>query len=882
MHVLMVNRFAANGLAFWQGSRMVSSTGGAGTVYAIVFLILDASFVIGAAGPFIQSFALAASAGARILSLIDYPTPNIDVYSTEGEIMDDKTIANDIVFNHVSFAYPARPDETILRGVNLSLKAGTMIGVVGSSGSGKSTIAALLLRLYDPTDGDISIGSLSLPEYNLASLRSKIALVDQDPAVFSGTIFTNIRQGLKNQASLDESEQRKLCVQAAKDAGAWSFIQLLPQGLDTQIGEPSGTKLSGGQKQRLCIARALVGDPSVLVLDEATSALDTITEVNVLRNLRTSRSSGNRTTIMIAHRLSTVKDADSIIVMGKGQVLEQGSHDVLMAEERGHYRALVEAQQLDSFEKPTPAVDSGVKEQAVTSETEKTEEQELYTEAAPKEVKDIPTVQMSTTSILGRCLGLSKSKALFIMLGLCGSIVTGGLILGESLIFGNLVQILNSTEVSGSRADFFCLMFFIVSIIAFFAYITSGTFFGIVSEHLILRTRDLSLRSILRQDQEWFLKPGRSTSALSSVLNMDSGHLSGLSGVIIGTVFSGLTSVIGGAILAHIVAWKIAIVLFSTAPIVILAGFFRIRVIAQLEEKNQKAYTEAASLATEACTAIRTVAALGAEKSVATGFKSAVSSQRSQTMRGTVMGNLLLAFALAITYFVYALAYWWGSKQVREGHYSTLQFFIVMPAILFSAQAAGQMFSLAPEVGRAKAAAARVFALHDEKPTIEVEEISTSNASSTRTLVGGEKADDGKVKGTIEFRNVSLTYATRPNKPIFTNLSFTIPAGSTYAFVGTSGAGKSSAVSLIERFYDPTEGAVLIDGVDIRDIPVAEHRARLSLVSQDPDLFSGSVEFNVGLGRKPGQAVGREQVEEACKSVGIHEFVEGLSDGYNT
>ena len=238
--------------------------------------------------------------------------------------------------------------------------------------------------------------------------------------------------------------------------------------------------------------------------------------------------------------------------------------------------------------------------------------------------------------------------------------------------------------------------------------------------------------------------------------------------------------------------------------------------------------------------------------------------------------NILLTI---YRYFVYALAYWWGARQVRSGQYSSLQFFIVLPAILFSAQAAGQIFSLAPDIGRAKGAASRVFALHDQKPSIDSPSNDTVVPMSSVTIPQGTSTAQ---KGSITFDNVSLTYKSRPNAPVFTNLNLTIPDGETVALVGRSGAGKTSAISLIERFYDPTAGSVLLDGVDIRSVPVSEHRARISLVAQDPDLFSGSVAFNVGLGARPGHVATREEVIEACKAVGIHDFVNSLPDGYET
>jgi ABC-type multidrug transport system fused ATPase/permease subunit len=498
--------------------------------------------------------------------------------------------------------------------------------------------------LYDPSEGFISIDGHSIPSFNLASLRGQVSLVDQDPAVFSGSIYTNIRDGYKGP-ELPEDEMRGRCVKAAKAADAWSFIELLPNGIDTWLGEPAGTKLSGGQKQRVCLARALVGDPSLLVLDEATSALDTISEQSILSSLGTSRSLGHRTTVMIAHRLASVRQADNIIVMGKGQILEQGNHESLMSNIGGAYYQLIEAQKLGSFDSPdTFPSDEG------EFEVEKSAE-EMKAEISPSSSTETLVESgksLRTFTIIQRCLALTRSKIFFTLLALVGSLVTGGLILGESVIFGHLVQLLNSSVPSG-QVDFYCLMFFVVSLIALAGYVTSGSCFGLVSEHLIFRTRDLSLRTILRQDVEWFLQSGRSTSSLISVISMDAGHLSGLSGVIIGTIVSALVSVVGGAILAFIVAWKIAIVLFATSPVVILAGFLRLRVLSKLDEKNQLAYTDAASLATEACSSIRTVAALGTEKVTLERFHTAVDKFQKQTFRDMALGNTILAFALSVT-----------------------------------------------------------------------------------------------------------------------------------------------------------------------------------------------------------------------------------------
>jgi ATP-binding cassette, subfamily B (MDR/TAP), member 1 len=210
----------------------------------------------------------------------------------------------------------------------------------------------------------------------------------------------------------------------------------------------------------------------------------------------------------------------------------------------------------------------------------------------------------------------------------------------------------------------------------------------------------------------------------------------------------------------------------------------------------------------------------------------------------------------------------------------------VLPALLFSAQAAGQLFSLAPEVTRARTAARSVFDLHDEKPTIITETSSADNGAGSQTngLLSEPSADYGtfSVKGELEFRNVSLHYESRPEVPALNNVSFQIKQGEFVAFVGRSGAGKSSTIHLIERFFDPTAGRVFLDGQDIRNEPVRNHRARLALVEQEPDLFPGSVKFNIGLGKCPGTVLGDRDIVRVAKKCELHDFIMSLPEGYNT
>lgn len=384
----------------------------------MIFLILDASFVIGQFGPFLQTFALAAAAGRNVLAIIDHPDPVINAYSRDGVRLPVDKSGVEIELKDVSFSYPARPAARVLDNVTLNFKAGAFTAIVGPSGSGKSTIASLLLRFYDPNSGSIIVGGHDLRTLNLRDYRSCIALVDQEPVLFAGTVMDNIRHGLLRKAGSAEEEILRRCYEAARDANAYDFIMRLPQGFDTKVGGTGTTQLSGGQKQRIAIARAIVGDPAVLILDEPTSALDATGEAVVLEALERATSAAGRTTIMIAHRLATVKAADTIIVMAEGQTAEQGSHLELMAK-GGTYSELVEAQKLlsSSSSHSSHKTKVGEIENPAISATKFETSQDPVTET---QSIDEMNVVYSAGSLIRRSLEISKPDHWLICLGLFG------------------------------------------------------------------------------------------------------------------------------------------------------------------------------------------------------------------------------------------------------------------------------------------------------------------------------------------------------------------------------------------------------------------------------------------------------------------------------
>jgi ATP-binding cassette subfamily B protein len=252
-----------------------------------------------------------------------------------GPLTSAKRFRGDVAFDHVSFFYPSRPGVQVLRDLSFATAAGKVVALVGASGAGKSTVAALLLRFYDPQSGRIFFDGKPANDYGLHELRGQMALVPQEVLLFGGSIAENISYG-KPGASQAEIEA------AARRANAHDFIEQFPEGYATLVGE-RGVKVSGGQRQRIAIARALLKDPSILILDEATSALDAESERLVQQALEELMK--GRTCFVIAHRLSTIRNADTIVMLRDGSVLESGSHEELMLVPDGAYRRMVELQQ---------------------------------------------------------------------------------------------------------------------------------------------------------------------------------------------------------------------------------------------------------------------------------------------------------------------------------------------------------------------------------------------------------------------------------------------------------------------------------------------------------------------------------------------------------
>lgn len=371
---------------------------------------------------------------------------------------------------------------------------------------------------------------------------------------------------------------------------------------------------------------------------------------------------------------------------------------------------------------------------------------------------------------------------------------------------------------------------------------------------------------------------------LLEFITKDGNSLAGFSGSIVGTLFSVIVNFVAAIVLSHIVAWRIAIVCLVIVPILLGAGYMQLRAIGRFAVKHAGAFSSSIGVTIEAVSNIKTVHALSVEDEIIETYRRSLKAPRKEMIQQSFKTNVWLAVANSCGSFIYAFAYWWGSKNIVEGRYTQTQFFIILISMLVSAQLWGQLFTLAPEISKAKGAIARICGLIElgkdadptSDPNLEVKggdiEAIAESTSSTSTQGGAR----------VVFRDVGFSYPARPGVPVLTSLSLSIQPGQFCALVGPSGAGKSTVLALLERLYLPSTGSIFINGVDISRQHGASFRDDIAYVPQENILFQGSIKFNIALGAKPGYTPSDEEIHEACKLANIHGTIMELPQGYDT
>ncbi|CAL8070894.1 unnamed protein product [Calicophoron daubneyi] len=866
--------FCTAALVFWYGiKRMVDDKIPPGNVITVFINIIFGSALLGFAVANFQYFVNAVTSGRNVLGTIDR-IPPIDK-NKPGLVL--KHFEGNVTFKDVSFAYPTRPDVKVLQNFNLTIRPGQTVALVGPSGSGKSTVVHLLQRFYDATEGQVLVEGEDICNLDLKAHRYQLGCVQQEPILFEGTIAENIGLG-KIGATQEE------IVQAATIANAHNFIMGLPQGYETRIGE-LGVGMSGGEKQRIAIARALIRQPKILLLDEATSALDTQSERTVQEAL--DRASFGRTVIVVAHRLTTIRNADMIVVLEDGIIRETGDHEKLMAL-NGLYAAMVRNQGEDSA-------------RADSEEEEKMEEKDTYaglrtnelerirtrSETAEHDLADTISVKSRETraskkrseqllskwermknSTIARLFRVNRPEMLYLIGGTIASLCTGATDPVFALLYAELFDVFQDPEHMQQRINTISAIMAGVGVFRLLVELARGYLFGVAGERLVERMRKTLFATILQQEIGWFDRSENQAGMLTATLSTEASKLAQATGFQLGVMSTSVILIAVSLAVAFFYSWAITLVILAFFPLLVLGGYFQMRI--QYGSKDEFHNSHALSIAQEAINADRTMTSFGLEDYFCTRFDEATKDLVKSRLKATVAYAFVYGLSLAVPNFSFCATFSLGNYLMQKQFISMSDLFRVYIVFSVGSSAIGRTASIAPDTKQAIAAAGKMFSLIDRVPAI---------------IANVGDLPEEPFKGRIDFKHVYFRYPTRREVRAIKNFTHTIQPGQTVALVGQSGCGKSTLVQLLERFYDVSEhgpdSGIFLDGMDIRRIAPVWIRKQIGLVQQEPTLFDVSLRENIAYGDNS-RELDMDEIVEAARLANIHDFIESLPEKYET
>ncbi|CAK1554106.1 unnamed protein product [Leptosia nina] len=869
-----------------------------GIVFSILFAVYMATQSITLCVPHMEIFSSARGAATSVFQLLDRK-PVIDCLAEGG--ISPRRVIGEISLEDVHFTYPSRPNVKILQGFSLNIKAGECVALVGSSGCGKSTILQLLQRLYDPHLGTVKIDGKNVRNLNLSWLRSSLGVVGQEPVLFKGTIYENIAIGCP-EATREEVQR------VAEMAYAHDFISHLSNGYDTFIGE-RGASLSGGQKQRIAIARSLLREPAILLLDEATSALDPHSERQVQAAL--DRASVGRTTLMVSHRLSTIVNADRIIYMDQGAIVEQGTHEELM-KSKGFYYKLVttgngnkEPDVIETLqeEQPDGGDDTEVSLSPRVDVKRRSTKRIVRHHSMKRDSHDWMTPRGSISSVIStgiqnfvynndfeseeedkidededikplndwQILKLNAPEWPFIVIGSIAAFAQGCCFPVFALLFGFTagIYVLPDRNQIISLADLYSGMFVVVAAVAGLSMCLQSATFTNAGLKMTTRLRYQYFGALLKQEIGFFDKEKNTVGALCARLSSDAAEVQGATGLRIGLIIQGTSSVVVGFIMAISYDWKLTLVGTAFLPLMVGSIWLEGRISQKSQSDERDAMESATSIATEAVVSIKTVQSLGVEKVFLKKFHDALLESCAAVTAKTRWRGLVLGLGIYVPFMSYCSATVYGTTLVA---YEGLQYNIVLlvnEALMYGAYMLGQSLVYAPSFNSARACGGRIVSIINREPKVQ-------------TKPGLKDRKDWAATGNFSIKEVEFSYPTRPNQRILRGIDLKVEAGKTVALVGSSGCGKSTILQLFQRFYDPDTGNIELDGRDIHSsLTVPRLRRQLGVVQQEPVLFDRTIAENIAYGDN-NRKVTMHEIIAAAKAANIHNFVVSLPKGYDT
>ncbi|MEU8762023.1 ABC transporter ATP-binding protein [Streptomyces sp. NPDC048659] len=811
----------------------------------------------------------------RVLELID-TEPSL----TDGtkELPADEPVG--VEFDDVSFAYQdGRP---VLDGFSLEIRPGETVAVVGASGSGKSTVSLLLPRFYDVTHGAVLVGGRDVRELTLDSLRAAVGLVPEDSFLFSDTVRANIAYGVPD-ATREQIET------AARAAQADRFIAELPEGYDTKVGE-HGLTLSGGQRQRIALARAILTDPRLLLLDDATSAVDAKVEHEIHEALKSVMA--GRTTLLIAHRRSTLGLADRIAVLDGGRLADLGTHEELAERSELYRRLLTDPDELGAVS-PGHAPPAEVPEDRtlraeldaefdaergitpalwVRGETDDRDApapgatpELLAAVAALPPAVDTPGIDEGRAVAPEESYGLRRllrgfGRPLLISLGLVAVDAGAGLLL-PVLIRHGIDKGVNQLAIGAVWAA--SALALLTVLVQWVAQTAETRMTGRTGERILYALRLKIFAQLQRLGLDYYER--ELTGRIMTRMTTDVDALSTFLQTGLVTAFVSVVTFFGIMGVLLVLDVELALVVFATLPVLAVATYYFRRASVKAYELARERISGVNADLQESVTGLRIVQAFRRERAGAERFTARSVEYREARVRGQWLISVYFPFVTLLSSVAAAAVLIVGANRIEAGSLTTgalVAYLLYIDLFFAPVQQLSQVFD-----GYQQAA-------------VSLKRMQELLQEPTSTVAADAPLDVLSLRGEIAFEDVSFAYggeAGDAEETALTGIDLRIPAGQTVAFVGETGAGKSTLVKLVARFYDPTGGRVTADGTDLRDLDLTAYRHRLGVVPQEAYLFAGTVRDAIAYGRPD---AGDAQVEAAARAVGAHDMIATLDGGY--
>ncbi|MFG3316682.1 ABC transporter ATP-binding protein [Streptomyces sp. NPDC048171] len=810
----------------------------------------------------------------RVLELID----------TEPSIEDGtKTLPADapatVEFDDVSFGYDA--ERPVLDGLSFEIRAGETLAVVGSSGSGKSTVSLLLPRFYDVTRGAVLVGGHDVRELTTDSLRAAVGLVPEDSFLFSDTIRANIAYG-RPDATDEEVEA------AARAAQAHGFVSELPDGYDTTVGE-HGLTLSGGQRQRVALARAILTDPRLLVLDDATSAVDARVEHEIHEALK--QVMRGRTTLLIAHRRSTLGLADRIAVLDHGRLADLGTHEELQRRSALYRRLLTDPDELGGVSpghtRPAEKTEDtsvrdeldaefdaerGVTPRLWTGDRTPKDTALAGTPATPEllaQVDALPPADGTPDVDETRAVQPEESYGLRRLLrGFRTPLLISLALVGVDAGMGLLLPVLIRHGIDEGVTQLALGAVWAVSLLGLLAVLAQWTaqtgeirMTGRTGERILYSLRLKIFAQLQRLGLDYYER--ELTGRIMTRMTTDVDALSTFLQTGLVTAFVSIVTFFGILVALLVIDVQLAFVVFATLPPLIIATyFFRKASVKAYELARERVSTVNADLQ-ESVAGLRIVQAFRREGDGGRRFAERSDSYRQARIRGQWLISIYFPFVQLLSSGAAAAVLIVGGGRIDDATLTTgalVAYLLYIDLFFAPVQQLSQVFD------------------GYQQASVSLGRIQELLREPTSTRAAEKPAGVTSLRGEIAFEDVHFRYGGADEADAaLTGIDLRIPAGQTVAFVGETGAGKSTLVKLVARFYDPTGGRVTVDGQDLRALDLTSYRHRLGVVPQEAYLFPGTVRDAIAYGRPDATDA---DVEAAARAVGAHEMIATLTGGY--